>query len=125
MIKGIHHIAMYCATKEDEARVRSFYLDTLGMSIRREWAGGFMIDTGNGILEIFTGREGAHEKGIYGHLAFLTDDVDELVEKVKAAGYNVFMGPRDAVIASTPEYPIRMAFCNGPLGEEIELFCER
>ena len=51
-----------------------------------------------------------------------TEYVDE---KVKAAGYNVFMGPRDAVIASTPEYPIRLAFCNGPLGEEIELFCER
>ncbi len=125
MIKGVHHIAMYCANEEDEKRVKSFYLDVLGLTIRREWAGGFMIDTGAGLLEIFKNHEGAHEKGIYGHVALETDNVDEIVEKVKAAGYNVFVGPRDAVIASDPEFPIRMAFCNGPLGEEIEFFTER
>ena len=55
----------------------------------------------------------------------LTDDVDTIVEKVKAAGYEVFVEPVDKVIKSDPEYPIRMAFCFGPLGEQIEFFCER
>ncbi|MCR4642380.1 MAG: hypothetical protein K5697_10170 [Lachnospiraceae bacterium] len=29
------------------------------------------------------------------------------------------------MIDSDPEYPIRLAFCFGPLGEQIEFFCER
>ena len=53
------------------------------------------------------------------------DDVDEIIDKVKAAGYEVFVEPNDKVILSEPEYPIRMAFCFGPLGEQIEFFCER
>jgi hypothetical protein len=32
---------------------------------------------------------------------------------------------KDVVIPSIPEFPIRMAFCKGPLGEEIEFFKER
>jgi len=44
---------------------------------------------------------------------------------VKSAGYEVFKEPQNIVIPSTPEYPARMAFCYGPLGEEIEFFQER
>lgn len=45
--------------------------------------------------------------------------------KVKAAGYELFIEPNDKVIATNPLYPIRMAFCYGPLGEQIEFFMER
>ena len=55
----------------------------------------------------------------------LTDDVDSLAEKVKDAGYELIVEPNDKVIKSVPEYPIRMAFCIGPLGEQIEFFYER
>ncbi len=125
MIRGIHHISMKCKTEEEIAKVKDFYISVLGLKIAREWPEGFMIDTGNGLIEIFTNAEGTHQLGDIRHFALLADDVDEIVDKVKAAGYEVFVEPNDKVIPSVPEYPIRMAFCFGPLGEQIEFFCER
>ncbi len=46
-------------------------------------------------------------------------------ERIKNAGDEVFIEPNDIVIKSEPEYHARMAFCYGPLGEEIEFFQER
>lgn len=124
MIKGIHHISMKCGTDKELAKVRVFYIELLGLKIVREWADGMMIDIGNGLLEIFTNSEGTRSLGAIRHLALLTDDVDEIATKVKAAGYDVFIEPNDKIIESKPPYPIRMAFCYGPLGEQIEFFCE-
>ena len=125
MIQGIHHISMKCGTAEELAKVRDFYIELLGMKIIREWAEGMMIDTGNGLLEIFTNAEGTHTLGAIRHLALLTDDVDEIAAKVKAAGYDLFIEPNDKVIPSDPPYPIRMAFCYGPLGEQVEFYAEQ
>ena len=125
MIKGIHHISMKCGTAEELAKVKEFYIDLLGLTICREWSEGIMIDAGNCKLEIFTNAEGVRQLGAIRHIALLTDDVDEIAGKVKEAGYEVFIEPNDKVIASVPEYPIRMAFCYGPLGEQVEFFCER
>ena len=125
MIKGIHHISMKCGTAKELAKVREFYIELLGLKIVREWADGMMIDTGNGLLEIFTNAEGTRSLGAIRHMALLTDDVDEIAAKVKAFGYEVFIEPNDKVIESNPPYPIRMAFCYGPLGEQVEFFCER
>ena len=125
MIKGIHHISMKCNTEEEINRVKEFYISVLGLKIIREWNDGIMIDTGNGYIEIFTNADGEHRLGAIRHFALLTDDVDSIADKVKAAGYEVFVEPVDKVIDSDPEYPIRMAFCFGPLGEQIEFFCER
>lgn len=125
MVKGIHHVSMKCGTKEAFDKAKSFYIDTLGLSIFREWQNGIMLDTNNGIIEIFNNSEGVLIKGAICHFALFTDNVDELSDRIRAAGYEVFIEPNDRVIDSTPPYPIRMAFCVGPLGEEIELFCER
>ena len=125
MIKGIHHISMKCGTAEELAKVREFYIELLGLKIVREWADGMMIDTGNGLLEIFTNAGGTCSLGAIRHMALLTDDVDEITSKMKAAGYEVFIEPNDKVIESNPPYPIRMAFCYGPLGEQVEFFMER
>lgn len=125
MIKGLHHISMKCATAEEFDKAKEFYLNVLGLSVKREWKDGVMIDTGNGLIEIFSNGEGSRTKGAIRHFALFTDDVDELAEKIKSAGYEVFIEPNDIVIHSEPEYPARMAFCTGPLGEEIELFSER
>ena len=124
MIKGIHHISMKCGTDEELENVRNFYVNILGMSICREWNDGIMIDSGNGLIEVFSNGKGERRKGALRHMAFLTDNVDEMAEKVRNAGYTVFVEPNDKVIDSVPEYPFRMAFCYGPLGEEIEFFCE-
>ena len=125
MIKGIHHISMKCGTAEELAKVREFYIELLGLIIVREWAEGIMIDTGNGLLEIFTNAEGTRSLGAIRHMALLSDDVDEIAAKVKAAGYDLFIEPNDKVIGSNPPYPIRMAFCYGPLGEQVDFFMER
>ncbi len=125
MIKGIHHISYKCNKEEEIEKVKEFYVKVLGMPIIREWAEGFMFDTGNGLIEVFTNGENTGELGVIRHVAFATDNVDEIIDKVKAAGYEVFMEPVDKVIRSTPELPIRVAFCYGPLHEEVEFFCER
>ena len=125
MIKGIHHISMKCNTQEEFFQVMVFYCEVLGLPIYREWESGIMIDTGNGYIEVFNNEENTMQRGTLRHFALATDDVDGMVKRVKDAGYEVFVEPNDRVIPSTPELPIRMAFCYGPLGEEIEFFCVR
>ena len=125
MIKGIHHVSMKCGTPEELIKVKEFYITLLGLKICREWSGGIMIDTGNGFIEVFTNAEGVRQVGAIRHIALLTYDVDEIVEKVRSAGYEIFVEPNDKIIDSEPEYLIRMAFCFGPLGEQVEFFCER
>ena len=116
---------MKCNTEEEINKVKDFYITVLGLKIIRKWPDGFMIDTGNGYIEVFTNADGEHRLGAIRHFALLTDDVDMVTKKVKEAGYEVFLEPNDKVIMSDPEYPIRMAFCFGPLGEQIEFFKER
>ena len=116
---------MKCNTEEEINKVKDFYINVLGLTIIREWSDGFMIDTGNGFIEVFTNANGEHRLGSIRHFALLTDDVDSIAARVKEAGYEVFLEPKDKVIDSNPAYPIRMAFCFGPLGEQIEFFCER
>lgn len=125
MITGIHHVSMKCGTAEEFARAKDFYLRVLGFSVVREWPEGVMIDSGDGLLEIFCNGTGIRTKGAVRHIAFSTDDVDGIVAKVKAEGYEVFIEPNDITIRSVPEFHARMAFCFGPLGEEIEFFQEK
>lgn len=54
-------------------------------------------------------------EGCIRHFAFATDYVDELVERVRNAGY----------VKTNPVSPIRVAFVERPLHESIELFCEK
>ena len=124
MITGVHHISLKCGTKEELEKAKDFYLNLLGLSVAREWPNGVMIDAGGIMLEIFSHGTGIRSKGALRHIAFATDDVDEAVARVKAAGYEVFIEPNDLVIPSVPAFHARMAFCYGPLGEEIEFFRE-
>lgn len=124
-IAGMHHVSMKCGKAEELAKAKEFYLNLLGFSLRREWPEGIMIDCGNMLLEIFSNGPGIRSKGAIRHLAFATDDVDAVTDRVRAAGYEVFIEPNDIVIASQPPLPARMAFCFGPLEEEIEFFQEK
>lgn len=124
MIKGIHHVSIKCI-KEDYEKVRSFYTDVLGLKILRQWPDGAMLGIGGDIVEIFNNGTERLPKGVITHIAFFTDDPDELAKRVKDAGYEVFMEPTDKIIPSEIPYPIRVAFCHGPIGEEIEFFAER
>lgn len=125
MITGIHHIALKCKSQEEYEKAKVFYTEVLGLSVKREWDAGIMVDTGAGLMEIFAAGGDDRGQGVIRHFALATDDTDDIVARVKAAGYNVFMGPADIVIQSDPPFPARIAFCFGPIGEEIEFFCER
>ena len=75
MIKGIHHISYKCNKDEEIEKVKEFYVKVLGMPIIREWAEGFMFDTGNGLIEVFTNGENTGELGVIRHVAFATENV--------------------------------------------------
>lgn len=125
LIHGIHHAAMKCAAPGDYERVVAFYGGALGLPVAREWNNGIMFDTGSGLIEIFRDGEHPMEKGVIRHFALATEDVDACVRAVTEAGYPVFMGPKEICIPSEIPFPARVAFCTGPLGEEIEFFQER
>lgn len=125
LVKGIHHVSMKTSSPEEFEKVVSFYRDTIGLTVARTWEAGIMFDTGDGIIEFFKNGDETKPQGAIRHFAFATDDVDACVKAVTEAGYEFFDGPRDVVIPSDPGYPIRVAFCHGPLGEDIEFFQER
>ncbi|MBR3015620.1 MAG: VOC family protein [Clostridia bacterium] len=124
-VLGIHHISMKCGTPEEFTAAKAFYCGLLGMKLLREWPDGAMIDTGAGLIEIFCNGEGIREKGAIRHAALSVTDVDAIAARIRDAGYPVFIEPKNILIPSDPPLSARMAFCVGPLGEEIELFCEQ
>ena len=121
MIKGIHHVSLKCSKGRQYKEVLHFYSEVLGMSYRT-WGDeadpdGVLFDTGNGLIEIFTNKDDEAEYGIIRHVALETDNVDSTISKVRSAGYEVFISPKDI---SVP-FDARVAFCFGPLGEQVEL----
>lgn len=128
LIQGIHHVCIKCR-KDEIKKVKHFYGDLLGLSILRSWGKpeleGFMFETGDGLVEVFTNAEEELPQGSIRHFAFKTNDVDQCVKIVRESGYQITLEPKDVVIASNPPFPIRVAFCIGPVGEEIEFFQER
>lgn len=128
-ILGMHHVSMKCADKVLFEKAVAFYKEILGFCEERRWAEGVMLQAGSdgpaatpARLEIFCNGEGIRELGAVRHFALETKNVDELAAKVKAAGYEVFIEPKDITIASQPPFHARMAFFYGPLGEQVELF---
>ena len=125
-ITGIHHIALKAKGLENYNKMLEFYHEILGLPIVRSWGEGenlgAMLDTGAGLLEIFSNAPDILSEGALRHLAFAVESVDDCVEAVRKAGYEITMEVRDIVIASNPPYPARIAFCNGPVGESVEFF---
>lgn len=122
LINGIHHVSLKCDKGQEYDRVVHFYSDVLGLETARVWNGGIMFDTGNGLIEVFTNKEKDADTGVIRHLAFSVSDVDKCAAAVREAGYNVFVEPKDIVIASETPLNARVAFCFGPLNEQIEFF---
>ncbi len=125
MIRGIHHVSMKCRGDAEYRKVRDFYTEILKLSIIKECDICLLLDTGAGIVEIFRNGEEELKKGIIRHFAFSVEDTDACADAVKAAGYEVFVAPKDVQIGGDAAYPARVAFCRGPLGEEIEFFCQK
>ena len=125
-VTGIHHISLKACGLEQFQKTVSFYHDLLGLPVARTWGEGenvgIMLDTGAGLIEIFANAVDAPGQGAVRHMALAVEDTDACVEAVRAAGYEITREPVDIVIGSVPPYPARIAFCIGPVGEEIEFF---
>lgn len=124
LIEGIHHVSLKCSNCDEYIKTIDFYTTVLGLHIVKKWNDGVMLDSGSGYIEIFASGTNSRIKGAIRHLAFAVSNVDECVSAVRAAGYDVFMEPSDIDFESTPTCKARIAFCRGPLGEEIEFFQE-
>ncbi len=128
-ITGVHHIALKAKGLAAYDKLLGFYHDILGLPLVRTWGEGeslgAMLDTGAGLLELFANAAYERGEGALRHLAFAVENVDDCVAAVRAAGYKITTEPKDIVIASDPPYPARIAFCVGPVGEEVEFFAER
>lgn len=126
-ITGFHHVALKCRGLDEFEKTVAFYRDILGLSVERTWGEGndsaVMLDTGAGLFEIFANGADRLGAGALRHLALDVEDTDACVEAVRRAGYRITEEPHDICIPSQPPYPARIAFCIGPVGEEIEFFC--
>lgn len=125
-VKGVHHIALKAKGLDDFDKLFKFYHEILELPVVRTWGEGenigAMLDTGAGLMEIFANAEDYPGQGAIRHMAFDVVDTDACVEAVRKAGYEITVEPKDIVIGSEPPYPARIAFCIGPVGEEIEFF---
>ena len=128
-ITGFHHVALKCNGLGEYEKTVAFYHEVLKLPIVRTWGEGttsaVMLDTGAGLFEIFANAVDTPGVGALRHLALDVENVDVCVEAVRAAGYRITEEPHDICIPSSPPYPARIAFCIGPVGEEIEFFCVR
>ena len=106
MITGVHHVCVKCRPEELE-KVQKFYGELLGLPLVRSWGEpnveGLMYGAGTSLIEIFPNAEEDLPQGAIRHFAL----------------------PGDIEIMSKPSLPARIAFIIGPVGEEIELFCEK
>jgi glyoxylase I family protein len=122
---GFHHVSMRVRDIENSIR---FYTEALGFVHKLTWGQGpkrtVLLDTGDGnYFEISGGRtEDADPNGIFAHLALRATDCDTVIARVRAAGAEVTVEPKDVSLPSDPPTPIRIAFFRGPDGELIELF---
>ena len=128
LICGIHHVALKCDGTAEFEKTLHFYQNVLGLEPVRSWGegenAGAMLSTGDGLLEIFASGKKLPQ-GAIRHFALRTERVDDCIAAVRAAGYPITVEPKDIVIASNPPFPARIAFCTGPVGEEIEFFQEK
>lgn len=124
-ITGVHHIAVK-PTVENYPRTVAFYTELLGMEVKQSWGDPqhpcLMVSCGdNSCMEILPLSETPDAPGgPLAHIAFATEDVDGIVETVRAAGYTITNEPRSGELSGQK---IRTAFLTGPVGEVIELFC--
>ena len=121
---GLHHIAIEAS---DFDRSLRFYCEGLGfrnaLAFPEEDQMVAMLDTGDGTyIELFSGGSGEEPKSSFLHSALRTDDCEAATERARAAGGTITTEPTDVVLEGDPPVPVRYSFCEGPDGEQVELF---
>lgn len=122
VISGIHHISMKCQSDTEYEKAKKFYIDILGLSILKECESCILMNTDNGIIEVFRNASETLPQGAIRHFAFTVNNIEEIAKSVENAGYEVFVKPKKINIGNDPDFPATIAFCKGPLGEDVEFF---
>jgi glyoxylase I family protein len=121
---GLHHVAIEASDFERSLR---FYTEGLGfrevLTFPEEGQTVAMLDTSDGTyVELFSDGTGERPSGSILHLALRTTDCDETARRARTAGGTITQEPTDVVLEGDPLVPVRYSFCEGPDGEQIELF---
>ena len=124
-ILSTHHVALIT---RDFARLRSFYVETLGLAVVGAFAGYLIVflAAGSTTIELIEeewpgsvadGVDGADRAG-WNHLALEVEDVDAAYAELAARGIPFTVAPEDF----PPEAPaLRIAFLRDPDGNLVEL----
>jgi catechol 2,3-dioxygenase-like lactoylglutathione lyase family enzyme len=123
----LHHITIQ--SRDLEASLR-LYRDVLGMEIVAEFGSPqrriFLLDVGDGShVELVAptadspspGSPVANDPLI--HLALATTDVSAAIERVRQAGFEITVEPKDVELSGLGA---TIAFFKGPSGEDVEFF---
>ncbi len=128
LIKGIRYAHVAIVAKDFEKSL-AFY-QALGFTPYVSWGEGkgkiMLLDIGDGSkLELFAkGSDEYSPMGKWLHVAFAVENVDEAYERALAAGAKPLIAPKDMPLESSPKrITLRLAFVEGPDGEQIE-FCK-
>lgn len=117
-----------CGSEEEYQKAVSFYRDVLGMEPVRSWGegtdAGIMLRCGASFCEICASGKALGETGALNHIALSVENVEDCVAAVTKAGYRILLEPVNVTIQAQKPYPVKVAFCVGPVGEEIEFFKE-
>lgn len=124
----LHHVALKANGEAEFRKAVDFYQNVMGMPLYHSWGQGnragamFLLD---GLkLEIVSMGTDSVPNSYWRHIAFdcaSPAEVDAMVEKLAAAGCAVTTAPCERMLGE--DFPVHLAFVNGPLGEELEFFC--
>ena len=119
-VTGFHHVML---SVPDVKATQAFYTQVLDFETAFEFTGGVMLRAADGVnLEVMAGGEQHTNQQGFKHIALAADDVDAVIEKVRAAGRPILVEPRDHAFDCEPAVRVRLAFFAGPSGETVELF---
>ena len=120
MPKAVHHIAFTC---HDRVKQEEFYTRVLGFRRARVFNPGMpdefvMLRLGETCIELFSGATGRPAENTSGvrHLAFVAANLDEALERLRAAG--VEAGPIIDCSGISPG--MRVCFFKDPEGNDLE-----
>ena len=123
----LHHIQIQTRDWEESLRL---YRDTLGMETVAEFGTPerrvVLLDVGDGShLELVSPTAGVPAPGspvtndLFIHVALGTTDPAAAIERVREAGFEITVEPKDVTLGSLMA---TVAFFKGPNGEDIEFF---
>ena len=118
-VTATHHVALWTG---DLARLREFYVETLGLPQVGAFPGGriIFIEAGSTTIEMIA-RDGwaPNQDGSWQHLCFEVESVDDVYAELSAKDIPFHVLPKD--VGSDPVLA-RNAFFRDPDGNNLELY---